>query len=400
MSGGAYQKVIWTDPVTGCNGYLVIDRLVRGVAGGGLRMRAGCTLEEVGDLASAMTIKEVIAYQPGARYVPFGGAKGGIDFDPNHPDAKQVLKRYLAAMLPLIQTRWATGEDFGVRQDDIDQIAHELGMRSTVDSALELVQDGADAGLARLDAAFAVDERGVGLGDLVGGYGVAVAGITVLRELGRPVEGATAVVQGFGSMGGATARYLNDAGVKVIAIADLDGLVFNANGLDVELLLRTRGRTGGIDRAALRPEDQQLAGDQWSSIECDLLVPAATSYAIDLGRAEGIKAAALAEAANVATSEQAQALLWERGIPVVPDFIANMATNAWWWWTLFGDIEPTAEASFARIRELLTGLVEECYSRAKRDGVTLRTAGLAMADERSRAAAQATELGELGTDLV
>ena len=84
---------------------------------------------------------------------------------------------------------------------------------------------------------------------------------------------------------------------------------------------------------------------------------------------------------------------------MVPDFIANMATNAWWWWTLFGDIEPTAEASFVRIRELLSGLVEEAYTRAERDSVTLRDVGLEMARERSRAAASANSLGELGATL-
>jgi glutamate dehydrogenase (NAD(P)+) len=399
MTSTPYQQITWSDPVTGCNGYLVIDRLVRGVAGGGLRMRPGCTLGEVTDLARAMSIKEVIAYQPGAHYVPFGGAKGGIDFDPNHPDASGVLKRYMDAMLPIIRHRWATGEDLGVRQDDMDVIAAELGLSSTCECALRLVPDGPGPALARLQTAFAVYERGISLGDLVGGYGVAQSGLAALRLLGRGGEAATAVVQGFGSMGGASARYLNDAGVNVIAIADRDGLIHNPGGLDVELLLRTRSRTGGIDRTLLRAEDQLLPGDRWSSIECDLVVPAATSYAIDIDRADGIRAAVVVEAANVASSDQAQRLLQRRGVPVVPDFIANMATNAWWWWTLFGDIEPTAEASFVRIRELLSGLVEEAYTRAERDSVTLRDAGLEMARERSRAAASANSLGELGATL-
>ncbi|MCC9185752.1 Glu/Leu/Phe/Val dehydrogenase dimerization domain-containing protein [Mycolicibacterium mageritense] len=108
----SYFEVTWTDPVTDAKGYLVIDRLVRGISSGGLRMRAGCTLAEVRGLAQGMTLKEAMHYEEGARYVPLGGAKGGIDFDPYSADAEQVLFRYLAAMKPLIEQRWTMGGGF------------------------------------------------------------------------------------------------------------------------------------------------------------------------------------------------------------------------------------------------------------------------------------------------
>jgi glutamate dehydrogenase (NAD(P)+) len=244
-----YMSLTWTDAETGARGYLVIDALIRGLAGGGLRMRRGCTLAEVSDLARAMSRKEAIAFRPGARYLPLGGAKGGIDFDPDEPRARGVLRRYLQAMLPLLQTRWAAGEDLGVRQDELDELAAELGMRSTVDAALPYVEDGAAAGLGRLAAAFAARDRGIGLGELVGGYGVARAALAGLRALGREPGSCTAVVQGFGSMGGATARYLADAGVRVVGVADVRGVVFDEAGLDVERLLATRERLGRIDRS-------------------------------------------------------------------------------------------------------------------------------------------------------
>ena len=93
---GSFLEVTWTDEVTGRQGYLVIDRLVRGAASGGLRMREGCTLDEVRDLARGMTLKEAVVYAPGRRYVPFGGGKGGIDCSPYDPDARRVMKRYVA----------------------------------------------------------------------------------------------------------------------------------------------------------------------------------------------------------------------------------------------------------------------------------------------------------------
>src|SRR5882757_10802677 len=86
-----YLQVIWTDPVTRRNGFLVVDRLVRGVSSGGLRMRAGCTLDEVRGLARGMTMKEALHYHPEGRYIPLGGAKGGIDCDPQDPGAYELL---------------------------------------------------------------------------------------------------------------------------------------------------------------------------------------------------------------------------------------------------------------------------------------------------------------------
>ena len=100
----------------------------------------------------------------GDRYTPFGGAKGGIDCDPYDPDADGVLRRYVAAMRPFLERHWATGEDLGVRQDELDEAAPSAGLRSSIDAALLRLDDPA-AGLARLRAAFAVDADGIGLGD-------------------------------------------------------------------------------------------------------------------------------------------------------------------------------------------------------------------------------------------
>lgn len=368
----------------------MIDTLIRGIAGGGLRMRSGCSLAEVRDLAHAMTLKEAIAFGPGQRYLPLGGAKGGIDFDPLDPRAGGVLARYLEAMVPLIKAHWAFGEDLGVRQDELDALAAGLGLRATVDAALREVDDGPEAGLARLRAAFQAEDRAIGLGELVGGYGVARATVAALEAIGRDPCGATAVVQGFGSMGGAAARYLADAGVRVVAVADAHGLVANEAGLEVERWLRSRGRHGELDRTMLRAGDRDLPRERWASIPCDALIPAAVSYAIDEALAHQLRSAVVVEAANVATLPAAELVLAGRGIPVVPDFVANLATNAWWWWTLFGDIEPTPASAFARIEATIPALVSEAFARSA-PGSTLRSAAVEMAGERARAARIATE---------
>ncbi|MGH2857039.1 MAG: Glu/Leu/Phe/Val dehydrogenase dimerization domain-containing protein, partial [Solirubrobacteraceae bacterium] len=300
-----HLQVTWTDAETGTHGYVVIDVLIGGLSAGGVRMRPGCTIDEIGDLARAMTRKDAIAYLPGSRHLPVGGGKGGIDFDPLDPRAPEVLARFMEAMRPLLLTCWATGEDMGVRQDELDRIVVGLGMRCTSDSALSRLPDGADAGLARVETAFAQTDRGLSLGELIGGYGVARAAVAALDGLGRDPAARTAVVQGFGSMGGATARYLVDAGMRVIAVADVDGLVHNPAGLDVERLLSTRDRFGRFDRASLGRGDELRDRDEWRTIAADLLVPAAGSYVIDAGIAAGLDVSVIAEAANVATSADA-----------------------------------------------------------------------------------------------
>jgi glutamate dehydrogenase (NAD(P)+) len=374
------MTVTWHDPDSGRPGFLVIDRLIDGASGGGLRMRAGCTVDEVADLARAMSLKEAVAYTPGDRYTPFGGAKGGIDCDPYDPDAVGVLRRYLEAMRPFLERHWATGEDFGLRQETIDAAALEVGLRSSIDAAL-LRLDDPDAGLQRIRDAFAVDVDGIGLGDVVGGYGVAQAALAALERTALAPAATRAVVQGFGSMGGATARYLDRAGVRVVGIADRDGLIANAAGLDVERLLAARDDHGAIDRAALAAGDERRAGTDWLALDAELLVPAAMSYVIGPGEAERVSARVIVEAANVATLPEAERRLAERRVVVVPDFVANLATNAWWWWTLFGDIPPEREPALAKIAVTMKRLVGELLERAETEGILPREAATAMAVE-------------------
>ena len=230
-----FLDITWQDPVTGTHGFVVIDTLVRGSASGGLRMREGCTLEEVRGLAEGMTRKEAIHLVPGRRYVPLGGAKGGIDFDPRAEGATDVLERFLVAVNPIMRAYWALGEDLGVRQDDIDEILERRALGSGLAAVEKLMDDPEDSARRSL-AAFDTVVDGMPQDELVGGLGVATAALTALAADGRSPEGATAVIQGFGSMGGATARFLAEAGVRVVGIADADGFVSNPEGLDVETL--------------------------------------------------------------------------------------------------------------------------------------------------------------------
>ncbi|MEW2251718.1 Glu/Leu/Phe/Val dehydrogenase dimerization domain-containing protein [Streptomyces sp. NPDC006975] len=374
-------SLTWTDPETGHQGFLVIDRLVRGVSSGGLRMRAGCTLEEVTGLARGMTRKEALHYNPQGRYIPLGGAKGGVDCDPRDPAAYGVLVRYLRAVRPYIEHFWTTGEDLGLTQDLVDRAAAEAGLVSSIQAVYPLLDDEA-AARERLAEAFAIDVDGIGLDELVGGCGVAEAVLTALDRAGVPHAGARVALQGLGTMGGATARFLARAGLRVVAVADIKGTIANPAGLDVEALLAARDGHGCVDRGALRAEDEELPAGAWLTADADVLVPAAVSYAVDTTNQAGITARWIAEAANMPVVPEAEELLTARGVTVLPDVVVNSGTNAWWWWTLFGDIGADADEAFAHTRRSMRALVEQILARAEAEGCTPRAAAHALAADR------------------
>ncbi|WP_328827232.1 glutamate dehydrogenase [Streptomyces sp. NBC_00252] len=375
------MSLTWTDHVTGRQGFLVVDRLVRGVSSGGLRMRPGCTLAEVTGLARGMTMKEALHYDPEGRYVPLGGAKGGIDCDPQDPESYGILVRYLRAMRPYIESFWTTGEDLGLTQDLVERAAAEAGLVSSIQAVYPLLDDETEA-RRRLADAFAVEVDGIGLDELVGGCGVAESVLAALDRAGVPYTGTRVAVQGLGTMGGATARFLTRAGLTLVAVADIKGTIVNPGGLDIDALLSARDAYGTVDRSVLRPGDLELPGEDWLSVEAEVLVPAAVSYAIDTTNQQGITARWIVEAANMPVLPEAEELLSARGVVVLPDVVVNSGTNAWWWWTLFGDIGADAGEAFAHTRRSMRALIDLMLARAETDGTTPRAAAHAIVADR------------------
>lgn len=372
LSGaGPLLQVTWTDPESGTRGYCVIDRLVGEIATGGTRMRAGCTLSEVRDLARGMSAKT------GVWGLPVGGAKGGIDCDPHDPGARDVLARFVRSMRPVLHEHWVTAEDLGVPQTVLDGVFAEAGLGMSLHAALVRSPD-PDATLARVRTSYAAEVDGVALPDLVGGYGVAEAAVAALRHLGRDPAGCRAVVQGFGSMGGSSARYLSRHGVRVVGVADRHGLIVAEDGLDVEALLAARDIHGDVERASLPAGYRELPGEMWLALDADLLVPAAVSYAITADNAAAVRASLVVEAANVPTTPEAEAGLLERDVLVVPDFVANGGAAAWAWWTLFGDVSAEFADAFAKLSTVVPSIVTEIMTVRDEAGLSLRDAALAI----------------------
>jgi glutamate dehydrogenase (NAD(P)+) len=386
MSAEPYLRVVWTDPVTGRNGYLVIDRLVRGIAGGGTRVRRGVTLQEVERLARTMTLKN------GSLNVPSGGAKAGLDTSVDEPGGHEMLVRFLTAVKPILESRWATAEDLGITQEELDAAFREIGLPLSVYAGLKVGGD-FDGSLKRVKEGLSVSSEGIGLADLIGGYGVAEAAFAALAKAGLPVAGSRAVVQGFGSMGGGTARYLARKGVKVVGVVDVKGCVVDPDGLDVESLLAHRSPAGDVDRSQLPAGASERPREEWLDIDAEVLVPAALADVLTEENADRVRAKVVVEAANIPTTEGADHRLKDRGVIVIPDFVANSGANGWWWMVMLGFIEPTEQAAYEYATKTIHDTVGRLLSLAAERDITPREAAVEIATQNTEALAK-----EYGTE--
>lgn len=374
-----YMRLQWTDSETGAVGYLVVHTLRSGLATGGTRMRAGCTLSEVEDLARGMANKTATFD------LPVGGAKGGIDFDPKDPRAAAVLERFCEAMRPWLDAHWVTAEDLGVPQHLIDEVFAKLGLGQSYHAAIRRAADPA-ATLERVRSGLnASVDGGFLLGDVIGGYGVAHACLAAAVWSGLAPAQTTVAIQGVGTMGGAAAYYLHEAGMKVTTVADAAGTLHCADGLDIPALLALRDGYGEIDRNRLPAGIEQAPRSAVLSADVDILVPAAISYAITPDNSYDVRARVIVEAANAATTPEAEAMLAARGIPVLPDFVANAGAVAWAWWLLLGEVDDNPDTSFDRLRTIMHTKVAQLLAVWAELGTTPRETGHRWADEPSPA---------------
>jgi glutamate dehydrogenase (NAD(P)+) len=347
----------WSDSDSSATGYVVVDRLVCGIATGGLRTRAGCTMSEVADLASEMSLKTALYG------LPVGGAKGGIDYPADAPDVDDVRERFLLAVKPLLDSVWTTAGDLGTPQARLDAVFERAGLGTSSMRAPLQRTDDPEAEAERVGRMFADTEDGLVMSDMVGGYGVAESALEAMGPLRLEPAETRAVIQGFGAMGGSTALYLHRAGVKVVALVDAKGMVVNTTrGLDVPTLLATRQPGGMIDREMLRLDDVEAPADAWLDVDTDVLVPAAVGYCIDEHNCHKVSARLIAEAANVPVTPAAEQALIERGVVVIPDFVANAGAAAWAWWVMFGAVHTPADSRAmltAHVRPVVASLMQE-----------------------------------------
>jgi len=330
----------WSDPETDAEGWVVINSLRGGAAGGGTRMRAGLDRREVESLAKTMEVKFSVSGPP------IGGAKSGINFDPKDPRKNDVLKRWYKAVIPLLKNYYGTGGDMNV-----DEI-HEV-IPITEDYGLWHPQEGVvnghfnprenekihKIGQLRFGVSKVVEDpsytpapdRKYVVADLITGFGVAESVVHYYDLYNKNLEGATVIIQGWGNVGSAAAYYLAKRGCKVVGIIDRNGGLMNPEGYSYDQIKELYLQKIGNQLASPDMVDFETVNSQIWDMGADIFLPCAASRLVTKDQSDRMMAAGtkvIACGANVpfADPEIFYGEIAERcdsRISLIPDFIAN-----------------------------------------------------------------------------
>lgn len=348
------EKIVYlSDAAFGLKAVVVVDNTARGPGIGGVRMAVDASAEEAFRLARAMTMKNAAAG------IPYGGGKSVIVADPHMPEAeKEALIRSFARGIREL-TSYIPGPDMGTNERCMAWVRDEIGRA---------------VGLPPEIGGIPLDEIGAT------GLGVAIAAEVAQQFSDLRIAGARVAVQGFGSVGKHAARFLAERGAVLVAAADSKGTIYDERGLDVGALIALKERGGCvIDHTA----GTKLTADEVVGVPCDIWIPAARPDVLTAANVDALQARLVVEGANIPTTPEAEARLHERGVLVLPDFIANAGGVICAAAELRGATEATA---LAEVREKVGVNTERVLTAAASEGIRPRQAAEAMAEARVRGA--------------
>ena len=348
-------------------GFRVQHSLTRGPGKGGVRYHPDVTLEEVMALAAWMTIKNA------AVNLPYGGAKGGVRVDPSQlseRELEKITRRYTSEIGIII------GPQQDIPAPDVNTDARIMAwMMDTYSMNVGATATGVVTG------------KPIALGGSLGrvkatGRGVFVVGRETARRLGISIQDARVAIQGFGNVGSAAAELFAGNGARIVAVQDHTGTVFNAKGLDIARLMQELRTKGGIGAFA---GGERIPDEQFWDLESDFLIPAALEGQITAERARRIQTRVVLEGANGPTLVEADAILGQRGIAVIPDVIANaggVIVSYFEWVQDFSSFFWTEDEINMRLEKILMGAYRKIWETAELHRIALRTAAFVVACER------------------
>lgn len=348
-------------------GWRVHHDVSRGPGKGGIRFHQSVTVNEVKALAAEMTLKCAVVD------IPFGGAKGGVQVDPrllSDSELERLTRRYTIDVASLL------GPDRDVPAPDVNTDARVMAWLM---DTISMFRGEAVTGI--------VTGKPIAIGGSLGHVGATSQGVliccrAIFHELGMTMAGARAIVQGHGKVGGPLCYLLSSAGMRVVAVTDADGGVYNPAGLDTLALADHVARRGSVDGFEMAdPFDP----DKLWEIECELAVPAALENTISAAAAEKLGAKVVVEAANGPTVPEADAILERRGIILVPDILANAGgvTASYFEWAQSRQgFAWEGQIVAERLRRIMETAFDACWHRSRDLKVTLRRASVALALER------------------
>ena len=342
------EKVVYIhEPRVGLKGILVIDNTAAGPAIGGIRMAPDITTDEVFRLARAMTWKNALAG------LPHGGGKSGILADPKAPN-KETLIRHFARGIEALKG-YIPGPDMGTDETAMGWVRDEIGR---------------SVGLSKVLGGIPLDQVGAT------GYGIAICAEVTQEFCGVKLDGARIMIQGFGNVGQHAARFLVERGAILTVANDLDGTVFDPDGIDVDELVTLKRETG---RVTGYPRGEKLPCEAFVDLECDYFVPAARPDVIDETNAPRLRCKAVLQGANIPTTAKAERILHDRGIISVPDFVANAGG------VICASVEyhgGTQNQAFLAIEEKVRENTAEVLQVARAHNQMPRAAALSLAKQR------------------
>ncbi len=365
--------VEYTDPEEGFKGWLVIDSLAHNLCAGGLRVQKGLSLQCVKDLAATMTLKMRIA---GIRA---DGAKSGIDYDPSRPGKEEALYRFIRAIKPYILERYSMGPDMNTSMPELDAICSRLGISSIKTAVAHTQNYTAEEFKERIDL-LSQPISHASLGKLRAGSGLAAACFGTLDFLDIPAKKATVIIQGFGGLAAGAAYFLHKTGVNIIGVADHEKSLIHPGGeaLDIPYLLKNSVNGLLPDNA---PSGEYGNSEDIYKVACDVFIPAAIEEAVCAQVARSIQVRAITCGANLAVVPEAQQLLHDRGILLIPDMIAGCGGSLSMEGLFAPESLPTADEVIQHVDTKTRAIVMNILQRSREEGLLPREIALQICSE-------------------
>lgn len=339
------------DPQTGLRGFVVVDNIALGPAIGGVRISPNVTPLEVSRLARTMTLKSSIAG------LDHGGGKAGIIADPKQENIEQIFRAF-ARMMGGVE-EYVPAPDMGSDERMMVWVKEEIGR------VLGLPEEVGGLPLDKLGAT---------------GCGVAECAEIACNYVDLQLKGATVAIQGFGNVGRAAASFLVKKGAVIIAVSDSLGTLAQSAGLKINDLIETKLNKGTILESS---QGAALPSEAIFGLDCDILIPAATPDVIHSGNLAQVKAKLILQGANIPVTLEAEKLLAQSGVLVVPDFIANaggliMAAMEY--------RQKSAQEAFIAIERKIKKNTDKILRKAQTENLLPRVAAEQLAIERVKAA--------------
>ena len=348
-------------------GYRVQHNGARGPFKGGIRFSSLVDVQEVRALAETMTYKTALVD------VPFGGGKGGVNVDPptlTQRELEHVTRRYVSRIhLILGPNRDVPAPDMGTNAQTMAWIVDQYGRQHGYNPAVvtgKPLELGGSPGRAQAT-----------------GRGVMLITVAAARDhLGKAPADLRVAVQGFGNVGMNAALLLEETGATIVAVSDHTGGYYKSDGLDVKEVAEYVQREGGDNTLRGYPGAEAVSGADFMGVECDVMIPAAIESAIHKGNVDTVKAKLIVEGANLPVTPDADRVLTERGILVVPDILANaggVIVSYFEWSQNFQQYRWSEEDVNSRLERILTKAYDDVADKMKELDCDMREAAFALA---------------------